>query len=75
MLTDNNAILLLLLLLLLLAITRCTTDLNPTISIFILIYLPFGFPLLLISGFNLSDNLFRFIEDSRSSCSACITFW
>jgi hypothetical protein len=63
-----------LLLLFLLAITRCTTDLNPTILIFILIYLSLRFPLLLISSFNLSNNLFRFIEDSRGSCSACITF-
>lgn len=71
MLTDNDAILLFLLPL---AITRRTTDLNPTILIFFLINLSLGFPLLLVSSFNLSNNLFRFVEDSRSSCSACITF-
>jgi hypothetical protein len=73
MLTDNNAILLFLLFLL--AITRRTTDLNPTILIFILIYLSLSFPLLLISSFNFPNDLFRFIEDARGSCSACITFW
>jgi len=60
--------------LLILTIAWCTTNLDSSVIVFILVYDPFCFSLLLISSFNLPYYLFCLVEDPGSCCSASITF-